>query len=128
MREGQCSCGALRLKASGEPIRVTVCHCHECQRRTGSVYGVQARYAQESVEVSGEYNTYVRSSEFGEIRFHFCPNCAGTVFYGMEGMPDMWGIPVGVFADQDFPAPTLSIYEVRMHPWVNLPEGCQHFD
>lgn len=128
MREGHCSCGALRITTPTDPIRVTACHCHECQRRTGNVFGVQARFAEADIQVEGEYQTYVRGSEFGDIMFHFCSNCGGTVFYHMEGMPDMVGVPVGVFADATFPAPSLSIYEERIHPWVKLPESCQHFD
>ncbi|MCZ6616567.1 MAG: aldehyde-activating protein, partial [Gammaproteobacteria bacterium] len=44
-RRAACSCGNLRLTARGDPIRVSVCHCHACQRRTGSVFGVQARFS-----------------------------------------------------------------------------------
>jgi len=35
-REATCSCGRLRLTAEGEPVRVSVCHCLGCQRRSGS--------------------------------------------------------------------------------------------
>jgi hypothetical protein len=35
-RFGQCVCGAVRYVCSGEPERVTICHCLWCQRRTGT--------------------------------------------------------------------------------------------
>ncbi len=38
-----CCCGALRALPSTPPVRVSMCHCTACQRRTGSVFGVQAR-------------------------------------------------------------------------------------
>jgi hypothetical protein len=38
----RCCCGALRAEVTGEPPRVGVCHCMECQRRTGSAFGVVA--------------------------------------------------------------------------------------
>src|SRR5215471_7461464 len=41
-RMARCRCGALHAEVSGDPIRVIVCHCDECQRRTGSVFGVGA--------------------------------------------------------------------------------------
>jgi hypothetical protein len=28
----------------------------------------------------------------------------------------------------DFPLPTLSIWEQTKHPWIDLPEGIQHFE
>ncbi len=40
-----CSCGQLTLVARGDPIRVSMCHCLACRRRTGSTYGAQARFA-----------------------------------------------------------------------------------
>src|SRR5271165_6507415 len=40
--EAACSCGQLRLICQGDPVRVSMCHCFECQRRTGSTFGVQA--------------------------------------------------------------------------------------
>jgi hypothetical protein len=41
-RTAHCSCGALRVEVAGEPDAVVACHCGQCQRRTGSVFGVGA--------------------------------------------------------------------------------------
>ncbi len=43
-REAHCSCGQLRLTCEGEPVRISICHCLECQRRTGSVFGTQRAF------------------------------------------------------------------------------------
>ncbi|MGH2892702.1 MAG: GFA family protein, partial [Solirubrobacteraceae bacterium] len=43
-REAACSCGQLTVQVSGDPVRVSVCHCLACQRRTGSAFGYQARW------------------------------------------------------------------------------------
>ena len=37
---GGCVCGSLRYEVSGEPERIIVCHCHFCQRRTGSAFAI----------------------------------------------------------------------------------------
>lgn len=42
------------------------------------------------------------------------------------GIVDCLAIPVGAFADPDFPPPTVSVYEERMHPWVTLPADVEH--
>ena len=42
-RHARCSCGQLEAETTAEPLRVSVCHCHACQLRTGSVFGAQAR-------------------------------------------------------------------------------------
>ena len=31
-REAACHCGQLRLEVSGEPFRVSICNCLDCQR------------------------------------------------------------------------------------------------
>ena len=40
-------------------------------------------------------------------------------------MPGNVAIPVGAFTDPQFPAPTISVYEERMHSWVRMPEGIE---
>lgn len=126
-RTASCSCGKLTLETTGEPVRISVCHCHACQRRTGSVFGVQARFGKEDVRLGGASKVWVRRSEDGdEIRQHFCPECGSTVYYETESLEGFVGVPVGAFADRDFPPPRVSVYEERKHPWVLLPPGIEH--
>lgn len=127
-RTAACSCGQLSATTQGAPSRVSVCHCLACQRRTGSVFGAQARFRRDAVQISGESRTYVRTGDEGKrITFHFCPVCGATVHYAVEGHDDeSIAIPVGAFADPSFPAPVFSVYEDRMHAWVGLPAGMEH--
>jgi hypothetical protein len=57
----------------------------------------------------------------GTITFYFCPHCGATVYYETEGLEEYYGIPVGAFGDPSFPAPRVTVYEHRKHPWVALP-------
>jgi hypothetical protein len=126
-RQATCSCEQLRVVAEGEPVRVSVCHCLACQRRTGSAFAVQARFDADRVRTEGRYSEYVRVSDAGDARiFCFCPECGATVFYKIPTAPEMIAVPVGAFAEPAFPAPTRSVWESRRHPWVNLPEGIEH--
>ena len=123
-REAACSCGKLSVVTSGEPVRVSICHCIACQRRTGSVFGVQARFPKAGVVVSGESHHYARVAESGHtLTFSFCPNCGSTVYYVNDGLPGFVGIPVGAFADPSFKQPEFSVYERSMHTWVVPPPG-----
>jgi hypothetical protein len=126
-REAACNCGRLRLVAEGEPVRVSVCHCLACQRRTGSAFGYQARWPRERVTVRGGAHEYVRISDEGEKRtFSFCAGCGATVLYVCETEPDLVAVPVGALADPSFPAPAISVWESRKHAWVTLPDGVEH--
>src|SRR5712691_7567248 len=127
-RRAACSCGQLHLVAEGEPTDVTICHCLACQRRTGSAFSVQAAFHAERVRPEGRYSEYVRLADKGEARtFFFCPECGATVFYKLAASPRHIVVPVGVFADPAFPAPTVSVREVRRHPWVELSESIDRY-
>ena len=127
MRTASCSCGQLTATTHGNPVRVSVCHCLACQRRTGTVFAAHARFDAAAVEVTGESRQYVRIGDEGAtITFHFCPYCGATVHYRMDVDPDLVAVPVGAFADPSFPSPTRSVYESRMHPWVAMPVDIDH--
>jgi len=126
-RFASCSCGQLTAEVCGEPVRISICHCLACQRRTGSVFGEQARFRREDVTTSGTSTEYVRVGDSGSsAKFHFCPVCGATVFYELEGLSEFIAIPVGAFADPAFPVPRVSVYEDRMHRWVVPPSDAEH--
>ena len=125
-RTATCSCGQLQARVTSDPVRVSVCHCLACQRRTGSVFATQARFPAVSVTFSGNASEYVRVGDAGgRAIFRFCPVCGCTVYYTMEGVEDWVAIPVGAFADPQFPGPSFSVYEERMHQWVSMPDGIE---
>ena len=118
-RFATCSCGQLRATCEGEPVRISICHCLECQKRTGSVFAVQARFPRDHVRVVGVSGQWTRVGDSGgAATFHFCPTCAAIVYWEMSGLPDFLAIPVGAFADPSFPPPKVSVYEERRHPWA----------
>jgi hypothetical protein len=129
IRTNRCSCGQLQVTVRGEPVRISICHCLECQRRTGSVYGVQARFPRDAVSVEGNSSEYRRVAESGHgVSMHFCPECGSTVYYFLDQVPGFVGVPVGGFADAEFPAPTISIYESYRHHWVQVPNDIERCD
>lgn len=126
-RLAACSCGQLNAHVEGDPVRVSICHCLACQRRSGSVFAAQARFPREQVRIAGRSSAFVRVGDEGtRATFHFCPHCGDTVYYEPETLPAFLMIPVGAFADPAFPAPTVSVYESRMHAWVDPPPGAEH--
>jgi hypothetical protein len=111
----------------GEPVRISICHCLTCQRRTGSAFSAQARFAKEHVTTQGESTVFERVGDSGSrARFHFCPRCGATVHYSIDALPDLVAIPVGAFADPQFPSPQFSVYEARKHGWVHVPDDIEH--
>jgi hypothetical protein len=119
-RISSCSCGKVKLTAKADPARVSICHCLACQKRTGSVFGVQARFERAQVSLEGETRTWVRVAEEEKITFHFCPTCGSTVYWFLEALPELVVTGVGNFADPRFPTPRVEVFGSRKHAWVDL--------
>ncbi|UYY60359.1 GFA family protein [Sphingomonas sp. S2-65] len=120
-RLATCRCEQLRARCTGEPVRVSVCHCLECQKRSGSAFSAQARWPEDQVEITGAYSEWSRTGDSGgRGTFRFCAECGATVAYVIDRMPGLIAIPVGAFADPDFPSPAFSVYEARKYGWVAI--------
>jgi hypothetical protein len=128
IRRATCRCGQLSARCEGEPVRVSVCHCLDCQRRSGSAFAAQARWPEDQVTVTGEAKTWERVADSGHrATYRFCPNCGSTVAFVIEGWPGVVAVPLGLFADPNFPNPRFSVYEHRKHDWVAiLGDGVEH--
>ncbi len=121
-RHAACSCGELHLTIDGEPARISMCHCLECQRRTGAVISNQAGFRRDQVTFTGKTTKWARTADSGNVlTFSFCPVCGSTVYWENSGLPQMIAVAIGTFADPNFPAPTISVWEECRHPWVVTP-------
>lgn len=126
-RIAQCCCGSLKAEADGEPEVVSLCHCTECQRRTGAPFGIGAYYEASRVRLSGPSSLYEREVEGRKLAFHFCPKCGSTVYWQTANHPGRYGIAVGAFADPHFPPPARSVFERSRHDWVEIPDHIAGF-
>jgi hypothetical protein len=128
-RLANCACGGLQVCCEGEPVHVSMCHCVDCQRRTGSLFGIAAFFERGAVSVvQGPSKTFTRNSAVGKpVTFHFCPECGSTVFWEPERMPQLIGVAVGAFADPSFPQPEQSVWTNYKHAWLCLPGEMRAF-
>jgi hypothetical protein len=104
-RSGQCVCGAIRYLCTGEPERVTLCHCLWCQRRTGTAFGTEVVYQQQHVAFSGIPPTSYRhtSDESGRwVEVYFCPRCGSNLGFTLEAVPGIRTVAAGTFDDPSF--------------------------
>lgn len=122
LRVASCSCGQLTAQASAEPVRVSVCHCLACQRRTGSLSGAQARLVEGRVAVNGRASEFLRvGDEASHARFGFCPDYGATVYCRVAELTGVVIIPTGAFTDRGVPAPAISVYAEQRRSWVGAP-------
>jgi hypothetical protein len=123
--------GQLAAICTGAPVRVSVCRCRASKRRTGSAFSNNARWRDDDVAIEGRSKAYTRIS-YAESRvtFGLCPDCGTTVHYRIDADPGLTAIPVGAFADRDFPAPFPPYYhQSRRSTWVGIgAEPLERFD
>ena len=127
-----CRCGQLRASVSGEPVRVSVCHCLNCKKRSGSAFAVQARWPRDNVRIEGQSKTFVKVADSGNrATFHFCPECGSDVFYEIDGkfddkFNDLIAVPLGAFDDPFFLTPAFSVWESRKPDWLEITGDVEH--
>jgi quercetin dioxygenase-like cupin family protein len=82
-RIAHCCCGSLRAETTGEPALVAACHCMECQRRTGSTFGVGAYFPKEQVPDTDTvlFRTRMAAGKTVPLHSHVDPEC----FYVLSG-------------------------------------------
>jgi hypothetical protein len=79
--EGACHCGKISYEADVDPDTVTICHCTDCQKLTGTVYRVGIPAPAKTFVLKGEPKTFVKTAESGTKRVHaFCPECGTPVY------------------------------------------------
>ena len=127
-RTASCRCGQLKATVTGDPVRVSVCHCLNCKKRSGSAFAVQARWPKSQATIEGMSKTFVKVADSGNrATFHFCPDCGSDVYYEIDGkFDDLVAIPLGAFDDPYLLTPEYSVWEERKHDWVEVVGDIDH--
>jgi hypothetical protein len=108
-------------------VRVSVCHCLACQKRSGSAFAAQARWPVDQVTIDGRAHDWTRIADSGHaVTYSFCPECGSTVHYRGGNFPEFIAIPLGAFDDPYFATPAFSVWERRKHDWVEISGEVEH--
>ncbi len=116
--KGRCLCGAVRFKATGEPLWVAHCHCHSCRRNTGCAVATfvgfdKARFAY-TKGAPGSYN-----SSPGVTR-SFCGRCGTPLTYEAERCAGEVHVYVSTLDNpEDFP-PQSHVFVAEQIPWLHI--------
>ena len=125
--EAKCQCGQLSVAVPGPSPAVVACYCSDCQRRSGSPFGVLAYYPSETLKITGQATRYERpTATGGRFETFFCPTCGSTLYARAGKRPTLLGVAVGAFGDPGYPAPVRSVWEENKPDWVTLAEPIEH--
>lgn len=137
----------MRYRTHGDPLRVTVCHCTWCQRRTGSAFAVNAVFAfntgvafsagvaEQRFELVGQAPRVHRhlSDESGRwLDQHFCASCGTSVGFTLEWVSGVFAVAAGTFDEPRWLSPHEHdfryIYLRSAQCWSALPEGVLRYE
>ncbi|TVZ41505.1 hypothetical protein P886_0851 [Alteromonadaceae bacterium 2753L.S.0a.02] len=126
-----CCCGACNITVQEQPEMISVCHCNNCKKRTGSAFGISTYFEKENVtQISGQFHCYRlhHKTQNHDQQRYFCKNCGTTLYWKISTLPNLIGIAGGCFEDPDFYKPKHSVSHSQKLPWVSLPESwdCHH--
>lgn len=119
--EGSCHCGAITFAAEVDPGRVTLCHCTDCQRLTGTAFRTTVPTAVETfVLKSGTPKIYVKTTaESGHPRIQaFCGDCGTPIYACAAKDPVTYGIRVGTLNERGQLRPARHIWWRSAVPWI----------
>ena len=129
-RDGGCQCGSIRYRINGEPLALAVCHCTECQRQSGSAFGMSLIVRRDIFElVSGELKDFSRSSDSGRaVRCAFCPSCGTRIYHEPSYVTGVLNVKAGTLDDTSALQPTLHAWTSSKQGWVAVPGEVQCFE
>ena len=123
---GGCQCGEIRYRLEAEPLELTVCHCRECQRQSGSAFGMSLSIPAGAFKLlSGKLRFFEVVCDSGRIKScAFCPNCGTRIYHRTDaGL----SVKAGTLDDASRLQPTAHYWTSRKQPWVAIPDEVRRF-
>jgi hypothetical protein len=121
---GGCQCGAVRYELTAEPQRIVACHCKECQRQSGSAFGMSMLVDRADLHITGETRSFTRVADSGyDNTGVFCPNCGNRIYNQPGYMEGKIVLKPGTLDDASWVKPHAYIWLKSAQGWVPLPDG-----
>jgi len=117
---GGCQCGRVRYSIAAEAITLSICHCRDCQRQSGSAFGMSLIIADSSFQLlSGSLKTFGTQTESGRSKTcAFCPDCGVRIYNATSSRKS---IKAGTLDDVSKLQPKAHFWTSRKQSWIALP-------
>lgn len=126
---GSCQCGAVTYTLREEPLFTYACHCHTCQKRTGSACAVALVVTLESLNIEGELSAWSRTSDAGETNTRYsCAACANVIHGVGESAPTLTKLQSGTLDDPRNVEPEVHMWTRSRQGWLKLPDSVPQFE
>lgn len=118
---GGCQCGQVRYELDGAILALFICHCRDCQKQSGSAFGMSLVVPGESFRLtSGTLKTFEVESDSGRVKTcAFCPDCGVRIFNTTSARKS---IKAGTLDDTSWLQPDAHYWTKRKQQWIALPD------
>lgn len=124
---GACQCGAVRYSINADVYRLNVCHCRDCQRQSGSAFGMSLVIDPAGFQLeAGALKEFKTISDSGrEKTCAFCPECGVRIYNRTSAL---MSIKAGTLNDTSNLNPHAHYWTKRRQPWIFLPDDVACFE
>ncbi len=129
LRLGGCQCGAVRYESAGEPAALYICHCRECQKQSGSAFGMSLLMPRSGLRVTrGAQSFWARPTASGaRLDCAFCRECGSRLWHASDATPRTVTIKAGSLDDALDAFKAIHLWTVRKLPGIIIPPGAVQF-
>ena len=108
---GNCLCNKVSYSCNAEPTAIFNCHCKDCRKATGSVFGTNLFFSENNVEINGELSSFKHISDTGStMTKFFCPCCGSLMFGKNSSKKNLISIRAGTVDQINKIKPTINIF------------------
>ena len=121
--EGDCRCGETRYAIAIDTVPPAyACHCHQCQRWSGSAFAVQIIVPEAALSVTGPVIVYERTTEDRTSFQRICGVCHTRIYNTNTRRPGVAVVRAGTLDRSEEVDCVAHIFTAFKQKWVMIPE------
>jgi hypothetical protein len=122
---GGCLCGAIRYRASDDPLRVVHCHCGTCRRASGAAFMTFVHFARDGFAWTAGRPKRYRTTPAAERGF--CAVCGSTLSMHETVLPDRVQVSLGSLDRPDLVRVDDHVWTSSQLPWLKVDDDRPRF-
>jgi hypothetical protein len=126
--QGSCTCSTVRYRLLTSPLFCYACHCPDCQKTTGSAFGLYLNIETSNLQVLSPTQPILitQLKRPGAIsRSSACPNCKTELWSNNSLGAVVADVRVGTLGFPSLMEPDVHCFVESKLEWVRLPKGAR---
>ena len=118
--KGSCLCGNVRFEYSGNLGPVTLCHCSQCRKTSGTAFATNSQVDKSGFKIL-EGNDFIKEYESSPGKYRaFCSNCGSPIYSRRDSIPEKLRIRLGTLDTETDEKPSFHIFVSSKAEWDTI--------